>query len=180
MSKVAASYSSKSTAVRGALRAGLAEDAFLVEQNAEGRWIVLIIPSKQDEFEADEAELAAQQVRPTTIITEVEGTEGLEPGVHTVQVEKVRKVRGKDAVRITMKVVDEPTTKEAKPLSYKQLPRLAKSEVEKPLSVIFTFLDANLGLTRKQAVSELVAMGINFYTARTQYQKWYTKRKEAK
>lgn len=188
MAQVAASYSSKSTAVRGALRAGLGEDAFTVEKNAEGRWIVLVIPSKQDEFEASEAELAAQQGRPShedeeTGANNIEeadlfkGTdaasdEAAEQAAEVAATKKGRKGKKVEAVAVE---VTSPKTP-----SYKQMTRLAKSEVEKPLSVIHSFLDENPTLTRKQAVAALVAKGINFYTARTQYQKWYTNKKAAK
>lgn len=141
-------------------------------------------------FEEAPAEELAEQVGRTSadiardealvVSMQVKGAKDLEPGVHTVQVEKVRKVRGKNIMRVTAKVVDDkPATKDKTP-SYKQLPRLAKSAVEKPLVLIHSYLDEHPELTRKQAVAALVALGINFYTARTQYQKWYTKRKEAK
>lgn len=60
---------------------------------------------------------------------------------------------------------------------YKLMPVL-KSTVDNPLKVVHTFLDEHPNLKRKDAVSLLVEMGVNFYTARTQYQRWFTKRKE--
>ncbi|QWY83369.1 hypothetical protein [Rhizobium phage RHph_X3_2] len=176
MSNVAASYSSKSTAIRGAKRAGMENP--VAYQGADGRWYVSDageVLGPADDFEASEAELAAQQGRPSH--------DEEETGANNV--EEADLFKGTDAAsdeaaeEAAAKVA---ATKEKAPRapSYKQLPRLPKSEVEKPLEVIFAFLDANPDMKRKAAVSALVAKGINFYTARTQYQKWYTKRKEAK
>lgn len=67
----------------------------------------------------------------------------------------------------------------AKIPSYKELARtsLAVSTVAKPVELVRTFLSANPQLDRKAAVAALVGMGVNFSTARTQYQKWYTANK---
>lgn len=64
--------------------------------------------------------------------------------------------------------------------SYKQMVRDhgGYSKIENPVEFIRGFLDANPAMTRKQAVAALVAVhGVNYSTARTQYQKWYTKHK---
>lgn len=63
--------------------------------------------------------------------------------------------------------------------SYKELARSStpKSTVVKPVDVVRAFLSANPELGRKAAVAALVEMGVNFSTARTQYQKWYTANK---
>lgn len=63
--------------------------------------------------------------------------------------------------------------------SYKELARASAptSTVVKPVELVRNFLDANPEMGRKQAVAALVGMGVNFSTARTQYQKWFTARK---
>lgn len=61
--------------------------------------------------------------------------------------------------------------------SYKEMTRHEKSQVEKPFNLIHSFLDENPNLTRKEAVAALVEKGVNFYTARTQYQRWFKKNK---
>lgn len=67
----------------------------------------------------------------------------------------------------------------AKIASYKELARASASTstVVKPVEHVRNFLDANPTLGRKQAVAALVEMGVNFSTARTQYQKWFSARK---
>lgn len=50
------------------------------------------------------------------------------------------------------------------------------SKIENPVAFVHGFLDANPGLTRKQAVVTLVQVhGVNYSTARTQFQKWFVK-----
>lgn len=70
--------------------------------------------------------------------------------------------------------------KTAKLPSYKQILREhgGTSKIENPVAFVHGFLDANPNMTRKQAVSALVSVhGVNYSTARTQFQKWYTKHK---
>lgn len=60
--------------------------------------------------------------------------------------------------------------------AYKVLAHYGKSKIEEPVKFIHGFLDANPTLTRKQAVSALCKVhGINYSTARTQFQKWFSK-----
>lgn len=62
--------------------------------------------------------------------------------------------------------------------SYKQMVRDhgGYSKIENPVEFIRGFLDANPEMTRKQAVAALVSVhGINYSTARTQFQKWFAK-----
>ena len=62
--------------------------------------------------------------------------------------------------------------------SYKLMYNVSKSAVESPVKFIHAFLDSHPDLKRKQAIFELVSKhGINFSTARTQYQRWYSERK---
>lgn len=65
----------------------------------------------------------------------------------------------------------------AKAPSYKDFANYDKSSVVKPVEFVHGFLDANPGLSRKAAVQALVEAGVNYSTARTQYQRWFTARK---
>ena len=67
----------------------------------------------------------------------------------------------------------------AKEKSYKEVARYTKSAVDGPVAFVHQFLDANPGLSRKEAVMTLTSVhGINYSTARTQYQRWYSARKQ--
>lgn len=48
-----------------------------------------------------------------------------------------------------------------------------KSVVAKPVNAVHTFLNANSNLGRKEAIAALVNQGVNYFTARTQYQTWF-------
>jgi hypothetical protein len=54
-----------------------------------------------------------------------------------------------------------------------------KSEVKGAVQVCHDFYNANPDLRRKDAVAGAVALGVAFYTARTQYQKWFKARRTA-
>lgn len=114
-----------------------------------------------DDFEASEAELAAQVGRQSADLARDEQL-----------VEAVRD--DKKEVAPVAKV----ETKQGDVPSYKNMVRHEKSTIEKPLATIHAFLDANVGMKRKDAIAVLVEQGINFYTARTQYQRWFTNKKE--
>lgn len=63
--------------------------------------------------------------------------------------------------------------------SYKQFARYDKSAPTGVVGFIHQFLTQHPTLTRKQAVHALITgYGVNFSTARTQYQRWYTKNKK--
>lgn len=61
--------------------------------------------------------------------------------------------------------------------SYKALASasVARSTIEKPVDFIHAYLTANPTLKRKQAIAALVEQGVNYSTARTQYQRWFSK-----
>ncbi len=63
--------------------------------------------------------------------------------------------------------------------AYKVIARDQRHSVpESPVALVHAFCDANPTMTRKQAVSALVTVHqVNYSTARTQYQKWFTKHK---
>lgn len=56
---------------------------------------------------------------------------------------------------------------------------LRRSRFTGAVNAAHALFDANPDLKRKDAVALAVENGIAFYTARTQYQAWYTNRKEA-
>ena len=62
--------------------------------------------------------------------------------------------------------------------AYKVLARQsgATSAIEKPVEFVHSFLNANPDMKRKAAVAALVEAGVNYSTARTQYQKWFSKK----
>ena len=64
--------------------------------------------------------------------------------------------------------------------AYKVLARQsgATSAIEKPVEFVHSFLTANPDMKRKAAVAALVEAGVNYSTARTQYQKWFTANKK--
>lgn len=60
--------------------------------------------------------------------------------------------------------------------TYKQLARYGKSSIESPCEFVHQFCNEHAELTRKQAIAALMERGINYSTARTQYQKWFAAR----
>lgn len=67
--------------------------------------------------------------------------------------------------------------------SYKEMARSGpeKSNIKKPVEVIKEYLAEHFGTrSRKELIAELVAMGINVSTCRTQYQHFKTKHEAAK
>lgn len=51
-----------------------------------------------------------------------------------------------------------------------------KSLVAKPVNRVHAWLNNHENLGRKEAIAQLVEQGVNFYTARTQYQTWFKSR----
>lgn len=62
---------------------------------------------------------------------------------------------------------------------YKRMPHGVPSTIESPVAFVHAFLNENPNMKRKAAVNALVTRGINFSTARTQYQRWSANRKGA-
>lgn len=52
-----------------------------------------------------------------------------------------------------------------------------KSSLDNPVKFIHDWLNENPDVKRKQAVTTLVGFGVNYSTARTQYQRWFSGRK---
>lgn len=119
-----------------------------------------------DEFEASQAELAAQTVRPVAEAEEeVSTTESAEGFTNET-----------DGDFAGNKAVQEKAAELAKSKTYKQIANYDKSAIEKPVAFIHQFLSDNPGMTRKEAVIALTeGYGINYSTARTQYQRWFAK-----
>lgn len=113
----------------------------------------------RDEFEMTEDELAQQTERGSTVDEQVDETPA--PAADEAADE-----------------AEAPVAETPKLPSYKEMMKdTATSTVVKPVAFVHAFCDAHPDLTRKQATAELMALGINFSTARTQYQKWYTANK---
>lgn len=62
---------------------------------------------------------------------------------------------------------------------YKTFARYGSSAVDKPCGFVHQFLNDHPTLTRKQAMHVLAQYGVNYSTARTQYQKWFAARPAA-
>lgn len=84
---------------------------------------------------------------------------------------------------VTGETVRESEIEEVAPVAeklpaYKVLARQsgATSAIEKPVEFVHSFLNANPDMKRKAAVAALVEAGVNYSTARTQYQKWFSKK----
>lgn len=133
-----------------------------------------------DNFEATTEELAAQQVRPADeVVVETE----VKPQVDILA--KLQAENEKANEKIVARKEDKPAKvakeKAPKGKSYKEAARYDKSAIESPVKFVHSFLDANPGLSRKDAVIALTEQhGVNYSTARTQYQKWFSARKVAK
>lgn len=74
-------------------------------------------------------------------------------------------------------VVEPVAETKTKTVALKTLATHEKSTVIKPVDFVHNFLDNVTGLTRKEAIIALVEAGVNYSTARTQYQRWFSKQK---
>ena len=70
----------------------------------------------------------------------------------------------------------EDAVRAAKIPPYKTFARYDASAVDKPCAFVHQFLSDHPTLTRKQAMHALMQYGVNYSTARTQYQKWFANR----
>jgi len=175
-----ATYSSKSTAIRGAKRLGLPDGTFTVEKTPDGRFEIIPQDAPTNELETAAEHAAADALLASALAsgqnltvegpgnTEGETTEGNENG------------QAADADAANEGPVAEMPAGVATPekaKTYKEIANYNRSTVMKPLEMIHAYLDANPNLSRKAAVTALVEQGINYSTARTQYQRWFAKRK---
>lgn len=70
------------------------------------------------------------------------------------------------------KVWSVETRKEIKQSSNGSIPKLNKSEIERPCDRVWAIADEMKGSRRKDVIAACVAAGIAYNTARTQYQQW--------
>lgn len=108
------------------------------------------------------------------------GRAGLEEGTFTIEAVG-------DRFAIIPVVTPEPEPQEeavtapvaeTKSVALKTLATKEKSTVIKPVDFVHVFLDNATNLSRKEAIIALVDAGVNYSTARTQYQRWFTKNKK--
>ena len=65
--------------------------------------------------------------------------------------------------------------------AHKDFQVYGKSQILKPVEVVHNFLNANgANLSRKQALFALAELGVNYATARTQYQRWFAANRSGK
>ncbi|QJD54340.1 hypothetical protein [Aminobacter phage Erebus] len=127
------------------------------------------------EFEASTEELATQEGRPSTEEVENDEPDAL---VITEDGEMVREseLTEEEAAKLPG-AEDAVVTGSAKIPAYKDFANYDRSRIMKPVDFVHAFLDAHPDMARKAAVQALVEQGVNYSTARTQYQRWFAKRK---
>lgn len=123
------------------------------------------------DFEAPADELAQQEGRPSN---------DEQPEQEPEQEEAAPVAQSLSAAAAKNEVVR--TAQKAKLPTYKEMAinNYRDSSVEKPVAFVHQFCENHPELTRKQAIAALLAYGVNYSTARTQYQKWYAAHKQAK
>lgn len=188
-------YSSKAVAKRGALRKGLTEGSFALDQLSDGRWVVTVATSEEQDHDAeiDEAQNAPAQAE-----AEAEDETPSEAALEAEALAIAHEELAKEEAAANVAPVDEtpdapaPATveemteaeKPAKGPTYRQLAEqlratehnYQRSTIINPVQFAHRFFDENPHLTRKQAVTALIDKGMNFATARAQYQRWFAKR----
>ena len=154
-------YASKSTAIRGAKRMGLLDPH--VEQTEGGRWLIKRRPDPKPAPEPI--------IEPEPVAT---GAPAEEP---TSRLQPIEPLPGAVDLNDPEAIVPKRT---GTPESYRDLAMLApaRSKIKATGVFIWTFLDLNPNLGRKEAISLLVKNGCNINTSRTQYQLWWTDRKQ--
>lgn len=65
------------------------------------------------------------------------------------------------------------------PAKAKQVKHLTESRVNTPVSRVHAFLDKNPKMRRCDAIRALEKQGVAYYTARTQFQRWFSARRKA-
>lgn len=120
--------------------------AYTVRRDTTGRWRVLT--RKVEQLEKDTAKLR----EPRTVA-------GMRKALAKV-VEDVKQVEN-----LVGEV--EISTEEVRVVEPNQ------STIAKPVQFVHKFLDNNPTLGRKEAIEHLSRKGVNYSTARTQYQKWF-------
>lgn len=126
--------------------------------------------AQSEDFESSAEEIAAQKARPSVIEKETDVT--IETLESTTSVSKAPK-------QPKASVGKEKTVAKDRGPTYKEVANYDRSAVMKPVEFVHAFLNQHgHELTRKEAVVQLVSKGINYATARTQYQRWFTNNKK--
>lgn len=186
-------YASKSTANRGAKRAGIENP--VTEQRADGKWYIVAEQNDPTPVETlipatdDDANVGPNR-------THDEATEELIKKTHQQSRESIARLAGMFEARkeSTVEEIEQrraerrekhnipaPVKPEKTP-SYKEMARSGpdKSVIEKPVQFIHDYLAEHFGKeSRKEIIAHLVACGINVSTCRTQYQAFKKKREAA-
>lgn len=189
MSKIV-EYSSKATAVRGARRAG-ATDA-LVETSVfqrEGKWVVDLGNIEHELGIADVSE------EDENLILTCGHSHCPDCGIHlsngVCDFDSMVETHGSE--KAALKVMKHEWTclgcgaewgakievKASTPRGEPTRHYTNKSSIEGAVNASHALFSANPDLRRKDAIALAVENGITFYTARTQYQKWYKAQKGA-
>lgn len=187
------SYTAKSSAIRAAKKAHAAEyDAGLVTiaQDDSEKWVFIVAaatpaareysPAAEELHDAINAKKATKEEK-ATILTGVDN----QPSDIVLQKAIAKK-------KASNKKVAKPTvdTTEAEQLGIDGLDNLAKlakeglvsrvSETAKPCNRVWEIADAMVDCRRKDVIAACVDQGVAYYTARTQYQHWFTAQKNDK
>lgn len=102
-----------------------------------------------------------------------------EAAAEAIREEEVLAACGQDDGMAGASAVELVTPTAEKLPAYKVLANKSgkKSSLDNPVKFIHDWLNENPDVKRKQAVTTLVGLGVNYSTARTQYQRWFSGRK---
>lgn len=147
-------YTSRSSAVRAAKKAGLSSNEYEIIEEA-GKFGFRAIEADEVEEQVVEEEAAPEEVD----VTPVELTE--EAASEEAASEEVAEAPVEPAKKKTSKIDD----------------RLRMSTIEAPSKRVWEIAEQmkaeNPNVRRKDVIAACVEQGIAFYTARTQYQLWF-------
>lgn len=174
------SYTAKSSAIRAAKKDFTTEyDAGLVtvSQNADGKWV----------YQVEAAEQAAREYSPEA--------QEMHDAINAKKAKKAAKVANRDNKEVDSQpsaetIANDPARAHAEALGIDGLENLAKdaklgnishvSEIERPCDRVWAIAEAMQGERRKDIIAACVDQGVAYYTARTQYQHWFTAQKNDK
>lgn len=171
-------YSSKSTAVRGAKRAGLDVEGIELHQDETGRWYY----NEIGEGDEPDALMIDEKTGEMTRYSELPEDEQLrlaQPKDDSRRIEVARMNKRVAKAKAEKLAVENVAPTAEKLPAYKVLANKSdkKSSLDNPVKFIHDWLNENPDVKRKQAVTTLVGLGVNYSTARTQYQRWFAGRK---
>lgn len=150
-------YTSKSSAVRAAKKAGLSTDEYEIIEEA-GKFGFRAIKADEVEEQVVEEEAAPEEVDETPVEPEPAEEEATEEEATSEE--------------------EQLTEEEIKSLPVLTIDsRLRKSTIESPSKRVWEIADQmkaeNPNVRRKDVIAACVEQGIAYYTARTQYQLWF-------